>query len=77
MMLRGLRKVLIVCIRTRSKMTDILHTGNWTYFVGNFDGRSVHVKDFSTYGQNSMITLTNFVSYRQYANINSYIEMVH
>ena len=23
-------------------------TGNCTYFVGNFDGRSVHVKDFST-----------------------------
>lgn len=28
-------------------------TGNWTYFVGNLDGRSVQVKDFSTYGQNS------------------------
>jgi hypothetical protein len=55
-MLRGLRKIQIVCIRTGSKMKNTQHTGNWTYFVGNFDGRSVHVKDFSTYGQNSMIT---------------------
>lgn len=28
-------------------------TGNCTYFVGNFEGRSVHVNDFSTYVQNS------------------------
>ena len=30
-----------------------LLTGNCTYFVGNLEGRSVQVNDFSTYVQNS------------------------
>ena len=37
---------------TRCYKTKIL-TGSSTNFVGNFDGSSFHVNDFSTYVQNS------------------------
>ena len=48
---------------------DAQLTGNWTYFVGNFDGRSVQEYDLSTYSQNSVTTLANSINNMQHANV--------
>jgi len=71
--LQGKKQICLMAWRLNngSKMIiDAQLTGNWTYFVGNFDGRLVHEYDFSTYSQNSIWQHWQNISYMQGVNIN-------